>query len=70
MVDPTANDGWTPLLIASHNNHLEVVRELLARGAVVDAAMNDGATPLFVASQNNHLEVVRELLARARRTRA
>jgi ankyrin repeat protein len=33
---------------------LEVVRELLARGAAVDAARDNGATPLFVASQDGH----------------
>ncbi len=31
------NDGATPLFIASEKGHLEVVRELLARGAAVDA---------------------------------
>jgi ankyrin repeat protein len=43
---------------------LEVVRELLGRGAAVDAALSEGATPLFVASEKGHLEVIRELLAR------
>ena len=43
---------------------MEVVRELLARGAAVDAAENYGWTPLLIASQRGHLEVVRELLAR------
>ena len=43
---------------------MEVVRELLARGAAVDAARNDGWTPLLIASWAGHLEVVRELLSR------
>jgi ankyrin repeat protein len=43
---------------------LEVVRELLARGAAVDTTDDDGATPLYIASQEGHLEVVRELLSR------
>ena len=43
---------------------MEVVRELLARGAAVNAATNGGATPLFLAIQKGHFEVVRELLAR------
>jgi len=43
---------------------LEVVRELLARGAAVDTAMNGGLTPLHFASYEGYLEVVRELLAR------
>ena len=45
------DDGWTPLLVASWADHLEVVWELLARGAAVDAALNNGATPLFIASE-------------------
>jgi len=57
-------DGATPLLIASGNGQLELVRELLSQGAAVDAALRDGATPLFIASEGGHLEVVRELLAR------
>jgi ankyrin repeat protein len=55
--------GATPLLIASACGHLEVVRELLSRGAAVGAAAGGGATPLFAASGMGHLGVVRELLA-------
>ena len=33
VVDAAENDGATPLFIASEKGHLEVVRELLARGA-------------------------------------
>ena len=44
--------------------YVEVIRELLARGAAVDAANNDGVTPLLAASDDGQLEVVRELLLR------
>ena len=57
------HNGATSLLVASDRGHLDVVRELLARGAVVDAANNDGATPLIQASWQGHTEVVRALLA-------
>jgi ankyrin repeat protein len=43
---------------------LEVVRELLSRGAAMAAARIDGWTPLRIASEKGHLEVVYELLAR------
>ena len=56
--------GATTLFIAIEKGHLEVVRELLARGAAVDAQTLVGATPLFIASERGHLEVVIELLAR------
>jgi ankyrin repeat protein len=51
------------LLIASKNGHLDVVRELLACGAIVNAASNSGATPLIVASRRGHIEIVGTLLA-------
>jgi hypothetical protein len=31
-------DGWTPLFIASHNGHVEVVRALVGAGAAVNQA--------------------------------
>ena len=49
---------------ASGAGSLEVVRELLARGAAVGAADDNGTAPLHYASAAGHLEVVRELLAR------
>ena len=58
------NDDKTPLYAASEKGHLEVVRELLARGAAVDAAIYGGWTPLLVAILKGHLEVVKALLAR------
>ena len=59
-----ADDGdFTSLYIASQNGHLDVVRELLARGANIEAADNDGVTPLIIASLFGCVDVVRALLA-------
>ena len=60
-VDQANENGATPLLIASENGHVEVVRVLVEAGASVDQADKDGATPLSRASANGHDEVVREL---------
>ena len=43
---------------------LEVVRELVARGAAVDSGINDGSTPLYIASQYGRVAIARELLVR------
>jgi len=46
-------EGRTALYWASRARHVEVARELLARGAVVDAAENHGATPPSVHRQQD-----------------
>lgn len=53
--------GNTALTYACKSGHLEIVRELIARGASVNT--DDGCTPLYAASSSGHVEVVRELLA-------
>ena len=40
--------------MACQCNHLDVVKELLDRGADIHAQMVDGATPLFITAQNGH----------------
>ena len=52
----------TPLHMASHKGHLEVVRLLLEANADKDKATVIGSTSLHGASYNGHLEVVRLLL--------
>jgi ankyrin repeat protein len=57
------DDGVTSLMWACRNGHLEVVRELLGRGADVNAEQSyDGTTSLMKACQKGHLNIVRELL--------
>ena len=54
--------GFTPLLVACQNGHIEVVRWLITSGAEIEATENQGATPLLLACQNGHIEVVRLLI--------
>jgi ankyrin repeat protein len=56
--------GRTSLMIASIRGYLDIVRELLARGANIEAADNDGWTSLIWASHKGHLDFVKELLDR------
>ena len=54
----------TLLSIASHNDSLGIVRELLSRpGLNVNLATEDGGTPLFYAAQRGCVEVIKLLLA-------
>jgi len=65
LINRIENGGKTLLMIAIEYGHLEIVRELLDRGADVNAVRtNTGATPLFFASLYGHLDIVRELLDR------
>ena len=59
-VDKAEKMGVTPLLIASQEGHLRVVKCLVEEGKVdVEKATKDGATPLYKASQKGHLKVVK-----------
>lgn len=47
-----AQNGATPLYIASENGHLPVVKELLSKGASVDKAYEVHNPILFVTEKN------------------
>ena len=54
-------DGVSPLLLASQEGHLGVVRLLIRAGAELDHAIG-GYTALYLATQQGHTKVVKELL--------
>ncbi|CAK4081814.1 unnamed protein product [Aphanomyces euteiches] len=60
---PSDSEGRTSLIYAAYAGHVDIVKELLARGVSVDKAGEDGLTPLILASGLEHLEVVKVLLA-------
>ncbi|CAK4146458.1 unnamed protein product [Aphanomyces euteiches] len=53
----------TPLHVSSDKGHLQVVTELIARGAVVHINDQFYCTPLHFAAQGGHADVAKELLA-------
>jgi hypothetical protein len=61
--DADAVKGVTPLHIASMKGHLEIVRELLALGALPGVAISSGATALTIAQVNGNAAVVQLLKA-------
>jgi len=61
-VDAANARGATPLILASQNGDLAVVRELLRRGADLHRASMCGATAVLQASHFGHLQVLKELV--------
>ena len=52
----------TALIIATKNNHYDIVQELLRRGAYVNFAGHENETALFVAAKTNNQAILRLLL--------
>ena len=50
-------EGYTCLMMASRNNHMELVEFLLAEGAEIQATAKDGSTALSLAEQEGHGEI-------------
>jgi ankyrin repeat protein len=65
-VRPGEADSWevgaTPLHAAARNDHLEVVKFLLAHGADVNAVRKDGETAFAEATYHGFLDIARSLL--------
>ncbi|XP_075225754.1 no mechanoreceptor potential C [Lycorma delicatula] len=54
--------GWTPLLIACHQGHSEMVNTLLSNHARVDVFDNEGRSALHLAAERGYLQVCDALL--------
>lgn len=61
FINPRADEGWTPLHIASHNGHSKIVDLLIKNRADVDAKDYRHITPMHAASWNGHDLVVEQL---------
>lgn len=57
-----SNIGWTPLLIACHKGHMELVSTLLANHARVDVFDNEGRSALHLGAERGFLQVCDALL--------
>ena len=63
VVDPTTEDGTTPLYVACKHGHTECARQLLAAGAIAGRPTKAGGlTPLWIAAQGGHKRCVELLL--------
>ncbi|XP_068632382.1 serine/threonine-protein phosphatase 6 regulatory ankyrin repeat subunit B isoform X2 [Battus philenor] len=54
--------GWTPLLIACHRGHMELVNNLLTNHARVDVFDVEGRSALHLAAEHGYLQVCDALL--------
>ena len=54
--------GYTPLIYAAYNNHIEIVKLLLNANANIDKQTNNGYTALIYAARKNNKEIVEILL--------
>ena len=61
-VTAQANNGWTPLHVASYCGSVDVARFLIHHGADAIAQADDGRTPLSVAAEVGNVEVLRILI--------
>ena len=55
--------GWTPLLLAVSNNHLDLVDEMIRElGADPNLPNEDGKTPIYIAARNGYSGIIKVLL--------
>ena len=64
-IDATDEYGRTPVMLAIEAGHVEVVRELVGRGASLTKADRSGDTPLLLATRSGKKELLSLLLGRS-----
>ena len=69
LLDGADENGFTPLHLASVTGQPELVRVLLAQGAVIHAMDGKGRTALHLAALGDHLPVVQALVEEGARVR-
>ena len=58
----TRRTGQTPLIIASTNGNLELVKLFISKGAEIDSKDRYDYTPLIIASHDGRVDIVKELI--------
>jgi len=62
FLNAASEDAITPLIAASSEGHIAVVKQLIAAKADVNAKDKDGTTALMAASARGHVDVAKELV--------
>lgn len=60
--DAQTKQGYTPLHVACHHGHVNMVRLLIEQGAEINPVTSAGYTPLHQAAQQGHVLVINLLL--------
>ena len=55
--------GWTPLLYASKNGYINIVKLLVNLGTDIETKSVSGWAPLHHASWNRHIDIVKLFIA-------
>jgi serine/threonine-protein phosphatase 6 regulatory ankyrin repeat subunit B len=61
-IDDASDEGISPLIAASSEGHVEIVKLLLTGGVNINAVDKDGTNSLMAAAARGHLPIVKELL--------
>lgn len=64
-IEATTDQLFTPLLIASFNGKLDLVKSLVAAGAKIEAKNKQQFTALCIAAQQGHVDLLGFLLDRS-----
>ncbi len=57
-----SNTSDTPLMVAAEYGHIDIVEDLITRGADIDAKNNHGYTALMYAAKQGHMQTVAFLI--------
>ena len=62
-IDCQNENKFTPLHLASQEDHLNIVKYLISQGANIECQDKDKSTPLHIASSKGHLNIVKYLIS-------
>lgn len=62
-IDTAGMYSWTPLIVATYGNHVDVVNLLLEHRPNVNALDKDGCSPLTIACKEGFYEIATALLS-------
>ena len=61
-IESSTEEGFTPLHIASQEDHLDIIKYLVENGANIESKTNDRLTPLHIACLSGYIKIVKYLI--------